>query len=349
MKNILDSESIVEFKRLLEKHDRIILTCHMRPDGDAIGSTLGLYHLLRTMGKDVSVVVPDRAPRSLHFLPGIKTLAVYTQYDPYCTRLVGEAGLIIMCDFNTASRQGGMASLIENATCDKVLIDHHRDPDIKCDVMFSYPEMSSTCELAFRIIAACGYYGLVNRESATCLLTGIITDTQNFTVNCDNPEIYEIMMRLLEKEVNKKMIVDEALKATSYDALRLNSFALLNRLRIFETSRCALIVLSKEDLAEFKYQKGDTEGLVNMPLDIRGVVYSVFMREDSDCIKVSTRSKYGFPVCDICRDLFNGGGHQMAAGGEFYGTLDECRELFLEHMADYDKHLPQKLDKLEIR
>lgn len=349
MKNIFNTGDINEFKRLIEKHDRLVLTCHMRPDGDAVGSTLGLYHLLRSLGKDVNVVIPDRIPRSLSFLPGSKELVVHTQYDPYCSRLVSEAGLIIMCDFNTPRRQGDLAPLIEGAQCDKVLIDHHREPDINCDVKFSYPEMSSASELAFRIIAASGLYDAVNIDSATCLLTGIITDTRNFTVNCGNPEIYEILVRLLDKGVDKKRIIDEALNSTTYDALRLNSFALLERLKIFESSRCALITLSKEDLERYNYQKGDTEGLVNMPLEIRGVVYSVFMREDSDCIKVSTRSKFDFPVCDICKDLFNGGGHLMAAGGEFYGTLDECRELMMSHMKDYDKHLPQKLEKLEIR
>ena len=108
------------------------------------------------------------------------------------------------------------------------------------------------------------------------------------------------------------------------------------------------MVLSKEDLDRFNYLKGDTEGLVNQPLNIRGIVYSVFMREDPDCIKVSTRSKFDFPVCDICSDLFNGGGHLMAAGGEFYGTLEECRSVFIENMSKYDRHLPQRLDKLDL-
>lgn len=349
MKNIFKTDDINEFSSLVEKNDRIVLTCHMRPDGDAVGSTLGLYHLLRVMGKDVHVVIPDRIPRSLNFLPGTGELVVYTQYDPYCTRLVNEAQLIIMCDFNTGSRQGELAPIIQEATCAKVLVDHHRDPDMPCNLKFSYPEMSSTCELVFRLIAACGWYSDVDLNSATCLLAGIITDTQNFTVNCNNPEIYEIMMRLLEKGVDKKQIVDEALKSTSYDALRLNSFALLERLTIFEHSRCALTVLSKEDLEAYKYQKGDTEGLVNIPLNIRGIVYSVFMREDSDCIKVSTRSKYDFPVCDICRDLFNGGGHLMAAGGEFYGSLEECRKVFIDNMSKYDKFIPAKIEKLDIR
>lgn len=349
MKNIFDNDDIKEFRKLLDSSERIVLTCHMRPDGDAVGSTLGLYHLLKSFGKEVNVVIPDRVPRSLTFLPGVKDIAVFTQYDTYCSRLVDEAQLIIMCDFNTAKRQGDLAPVIQNAECAKVLIDHHREPDIPCEVTFSFPEASSTCELVFRLIAACGFYNDLDLNGAMAILTGLITDTQNFTVNCSDPEVYEIMMRLLEKGADKKTIVDEAIKSTSYDALMLNSFALLERTRIFPKSRCALVVLSKEDLKKFNYQKGDTEGLVNMPLNIRGIVYSVFMREDADCIKVSTRSKFDFPVCDVCKDLFNGGGHLMASGGEFYGSLQECVDLFIEHMADYDRFLPEKLDKLEYK
>lgn len=349
MKNILDSHKINEFRNLVNQHEDIVLTCHMRPDGDAIGSTLGLYHLLLKIGKRPHVVVPDRLPKSLMFLPGTKDIAVNSQYDPYCARIVSEADLIIMCDFNTPSRQGELAKIIEEASCSKILIDHHRDPDVKCDLSFSFPEMSSTCELVFRILAAAGFWQDIDRDCATCLLTGIITDTQNFTVNCNNPEIYEILMRLLEKGVDKKQIIDEAIKSRSLDSIRLSSFALLERMRILEKNRCALIVLSKEDLDKFNYKKGDTEGLVNVPLEIPGIVYSIFMREDPDCIKISSRSKFDFPVCDICKDLFNGGGHLMAAGGEFYGSLKDCEALFLEHISDYDRHLPQKLEKIEIK
>lgn len=349
MKSVLNTQNVSDFKHLIEEHDNIVLTCHMRPDGDAIGSTLGLYHLFKKLGKQAYVVVPDRLPRSLMFLPGVKDILINSQYDPYCARIVNDADLIVMCDFNTYSRQGELASIISEAKCKKVLIDHHREPDIEADVVFSFPEMSSTCELVFRIVAAMGYWEDVNNDSATCILTGLITDTQNFTVNCNDPEVYEILMHLLEKEVDKKRIVDEALKSKSFDALRMNSFAILERLRIFEKNRCALITLSKEDLEKFHYQKGDSEGLVNVPLQIPGVVYCVFMREDPDCIKVSCRSKFDFPVCDICKDLFNGGGHLMAAGGEFYGSLKECEDVFINHIADYDKHLPHKLEKIEIK
>lgn len=348
MIKILNPTSVRKFSALLQESDRIILTCHVHPDGDAIGSTLGLWHLLRVLGKQPAVVVPDIPPRSLRFLPDFNEIAVYTRHDPYCTRLVEESDLIICCDFNTPSRQDHLAPLIQNSKAPKVLIDHHQCPDMQTVVEFSYPEMSSTCELVFRIIAACGLYSDLDRNAATCLLTGLITDTQNFTVNCNNPDVFEILMKLMEKGADKRRIIEECVKACSYDSLMLKAYSICNKLEVFQKHRAALITLSREDLDHYHYEKGDTEGLVNEPLNIRGMVYSIFMREDPDCIKVSARSKLNFPVSRICSDLFNGGGHLQAAGGEFHGTLEECRELLIANLDRYDEFLPTRIEKLEI-
>lgn len=349
LKNIFNQEKLKDFQELLKESERIVVTCHMRPDGDAIGSSLGLYHLLKSFGKDVSVILPDRAPESLMFLPGISEVVIYTQHEEYARRLLSETDLIVMCDFNTAKRQGNMAPAVQGSSATKVMIDHHCNPDMECRIVFSYPEMSSTCELMFRLIAALGYYSEMNLESATCLLTGLITDTQNFTVNISDPETYDIMIRLLEKGADKERIIYEAVKSISYNALRLNCYAVSERLEIFPAHRCALITLSKEDLEKFHYKKGDTEGLVNEPLRIRGIVYSVFLREDNDCIKVSMRSRYNFPVGEICREVFDGGGHVQAAGAEYYGTLADCRDKMMKAMRDYDRYLPSKLEKIELK
>lgn len=347
MKDFLNTNDIKKFVALVDQSERIVLTCHVHPDGDAIGSTLGLMHLLRDLGKHATVVVPDTPPRSLRFLPDFNEIAVYTRHDPYCTRLVEESDLIICCDFNKMSRQDHLAPLIEDAKSTKILIDHHEEPDIDCALQFSYPDMSSTCELVFRIIAASGLYSDLNRNSATCLLTGLITDTQNFTVNCRNNDVYEILAKLMDKGADKRKIIEECIKACSYWSLKLKAYALSNKLEIFPSHRGCLITLDKAELEQMHYEKGDTEGLVNDPLNIRGMVYSVFMREDPDCIKVSCRSKHEFPVSQICKDLFNGGGHRMAAGGEFHGTLEECRDLLITHLNDYDSYLPKKIEKLE--
>lgn len=349
MEKILNPESVKELATLLNQSEKIVLTCHVHPDGDAIGSTLGLWHLLKSLGKQPAVVVPDMPPRSLRFMPDFNEIAVYTRHDPYCTRLVEESELIICCDFNKPSRQDHLAPLIQGAKAQKVLIDHHEEPDMECKVIFSYPEMSSTCELVFRIIAALGLYSDVDRNCATCLLTGLITDTQNFTVNCRSNEVYEILRLLMEKGAEKGRIIEECVKACSYDSLRLKAYALYENLEIFPEHRCCLVTLSKPELDRFNYEKGDSEGLVNEGLNIRGMVYSIFMREDPDCIKVSARSKANFPVSKICSDLFNGGGHIQASGGEFKGTLEECRELLIANMDRYDRYLPKRFEKLEIK
>lgn len=218
---------------------------------------------------------------------------------------------------------------------------------VLADIMLSYPDMSSTCELCFRIIAAMGLYGDVTKDCATALLTGIITDTRNFTVNCKHPDLYEILMHLLEKGVDKEMIVREALNTRSYWSLKLEAFAISERMKVFQQHRCSLIALSKEDLDKFHYDRGDTEGLVNRPLEVKDIVYSIFMREDSDCVKVSARSKDGFPVSEICKDLYGGGGHLQAAGGEYYGTLEDCKNLLVENLNNYDKYLPKENKKLQ--
>lgn len=339
MDKLVDTEKAKELKRMIGDSERIVLTCHVRPDGDAIGSTLGLYHLLHSLGKEATVVVPDKAPVSLSFLPGFKEIAVYTCHTDYCKTTVGEADLIICCDFNTPSRQDNLAPLIQGASARKVLIDHHQEPDSFADLLISYPDMSSTCELCFRLIAAMGLYGEINLDCATCLLTGIITDTRNFTVNIKHSDIYEILMRLLEKGVDKEKIVRESLNTRSYWSLKLEAYSLSEKLQIFPSHRAAVITLSKGELEKYHYERGDTEGLVNRPLEIKGVVYSIFFREDSDCIKVSARSVGSFPVSEICKQLYGGGGHLQAAGGEFHGSLEDARKILIDNMGKFDKYL----------
>ncbi|MDE7109983.1 MAG: bifunctional oligoribonuclease/PAP phosphatase NrnA, partial [Muribaculaceae bacterium] len=339
MDKLIDSGKAKDFRRLIERSERIVLTCHVRPDGDAIGSTLGFWHLVRTLGKEASVIVPDKAPANLSFLPGFKEIGVYTCHPQYCEKMFAEADLVICCDFNTPSRQDNLAPLMLASPAVKVLVDHHQEPDTFTDLSFSYPDMSSTCELVFRLIAAMGLYEEVNLDCATCLLTGIITDTRNFAVNCKHPDLYDILMRLLGKGVDKERIVKEALTTRSLSSLKLEAYAISEKLEVFHRHKAALITLSRGELDRFNYERGDTEGLVNRPLEVKGLVYSIFMREDPDCIKVSARSCDGFPVSEICKDLYAGGGHIQAAGGEFHGTLEQCRALLLENMDKYDKYL----------
>lgn len=339
MEKLVDSGKAKEFRRLIERSERIVLTCHVRPDGDAIGSTLGFWHLLRAIGKEAAVIVPDKAPTNLAFLPGFKEIGVYTCHPQYCEKMFTEADLVVCCDFNTPSRQDNLAEVMMSSPGVKVLVDHHQEPSDFTSLTFSYPDMSSTCELVFRLIAAMGLYEEVSLDCATCLLTGIVTDTRNFAVNCKHPDLYDILMRLLAKGADKERIVKEALTTRSLSSLKLEAYALSEKLEVFPRHKAALITLSRDELERYNYERGDTEGLVNRPLEVKGLVYSVFMREDADCIKVSARSCDGFPVSEICKNLYGGGGHIQAAGGEFHGTLEECRSLLIENMDYYDKYL----------
>lgn len=348
MDKILDTRKVDKFDKLLQGVTSIVLTCHVRPDGDAVGSTLGWKHLLERMGKSVAVVVPDNAPKSLAFLPGFDSMAVFTRHEEYCEKLFKDADLVICCDFNQPSRLDRMQRLLDECICPKVLIDHHVDPSSFADILFSFPDMSSTCELSFRIMAELGLYSEINLASATCLLAGMVTDTKNFTVNCKSPDIYEILQRLLEKGCDKNRIVRLALIEKSYGALMLEAYALSSKLEIFPEFHGAVICLDKEECERYHYEKGDTEGIVNRPTEIRGITFSFFLREDSDCVKISARSIMDFPVNEICKDIFGGGGHVMAAGAEFYGSLSDCRKRLVEAFPKYSHYLKGRIEKLDF-
>lgn len=341
MKQMLIDADVKRFSEIIDRSKNVVLTCHVRPDGDALGSTMGFCHLLKTLGKEATVIVPDQPPKTLTFMPGFKNLAIYTRHDPYCQRLVAEADLIICCDFNKPSRQDQLEPLIQNAGCTKVLIDHHEDPDYFADLTFSYPDMSSTCELVFRIVAAMGLYPQLNKDAAVCLLTGIVTDTRNFTVNIKELDIYEILMKLIEKGADKDRIVKLSLNTKTLSSLKIQAYAIAERMEILEKHKAAIITLDRETLKHYNYEKGDTEGLVNLPLEVKGMVSSFFLREDPEFIRISARSQGNFPVSKVCEDLFGGGGHLQAAGGEYVGSLESCKQLLVASLPKYDSYLPK--------
>ena len=343
---LLNDKQIKDLQSLLRSAQKVVLCCHVRPDGDAIGSTLGWLHMLTAMGKSVRVVTPDQPPRSLSFLPGYADIVPYSRYGDFARELFAGADLVICCDFNTPSRLSELEPLFSTCKARKVLIDHHERPQHFCDLQFSWPDMSSTCELVFRIMAALGWYDELNLDAATCLTTGIITDTRNLSVNVQHLDLYEIMVALLRKGVNKRLILREALETKSEDAVKLTSFALYERLKVIAKHHAAIVYLKKEDLARFNYEKGDTEGLVNMALELRGVVYSAFLREDDKSIRLSMRSIGNFPVSRICSEHFGGGGHLQAAGGDFHGTIEEAIAKLESVMPEYDAELREAVAQL---
>ena len=341
---IIDEKTIERLRTFINGAQRIVITCHKSPDGDALGSSLALCHVLRRLGKDAVVVTPDMAPKSLEFIPGVKELIVLTKHELRAKRAMNEAQLLFCLDFNSMKRIDRLAELVEPLKVRRVLIDHHLDPDDIFDIVISHPEASSTCELIFRVLMQMGQLRLMDRHAASCLYVGLLTDTGGFAYSCDNPEFYEILASVMRRHFDRITLYNKAMNTFSADSLRLQGYAINEKMQLFPEQGAALITLDKEELERFNYNRGDTETLVNKPLAIPEIYWSVFMREDADKIKVSCRSQGDFSVSDICARYFNGGGHFNAAGGDFVGTLDEAVAVFHQILADL---FPEKVKSQE--
>lgn len=326
---IIREEEIQKAKKYVEKGDKFVIITHVTPDGDALGSSLGLYHFLNEFGKDnVSVIVPNGFPSFYKWMPGAKDIVIHERYPDFSEQLIQDADVIFCLDFNEPKRIEKLASTVVAADGRKVMIDHHLNPSDFCRVIMSYPEISSTSELVFRFICRMGMYELINKEAAECIYTGMMTDTGSFTYNSNHPEIYTIIGELIKKGIDKDLIYRRVNQVYSESRLRLMGFTLYEKMRVFSEQHSALITLSKEELERFQYKTGDTEGFVNLPLSIDNIQFAVFIREDKDYIKVSLRSVGEFPCNEFASRYFNGGGHKNASGGEYFGSLEDAVKVF---------------------
>lgn len=318
-KVILES-NIVQAGKLIDNSKKILLTSHISPDGDAIGSTLGFYHMLTKLGKNVTVMVPNRYPAFFKWMPGIEKVVIMEENKAESVKIFKESDLIFCIDYNSLDRVNGMKPLIETSKSKIIVIDHHLNPNIKADVCISHPEISSSSELVFRFLCRWGYYPEITLEAAQCVYTGMMTDTGGFTYNSNDPEIYTIIKLLLEKGVDKDDIYRKVFNTYSENRLRLLGYC-LNKMEILNDCNTAIITLTLDEQKQFNYAIGDTEGFVNMPLQIENINKSVFLREDKDKIKLSFRSQGDVPV-NVLAEKFGGGGHKNAAGGESYTSLE---------------------------
>jgi len=340
LKPIIPADKIEQFREMIQDANSILITCHLSPDGDAIGSTLAMREVLLAVGKQVYVVTPDAPPQYLMFVPGAKEIVNSRKYADFAAKLFGEADLIICMDFNASYRIDNLEPLLINSKANKVLIDHHIDPENFCDLTFSYPEECSTCMLTFRIIAQLGWMQLMNKNIAEAICTGMMTDTGNFTYSAQNPDIYIVLAELIRRGADKEKIYKLAFNTKSINQFGLEAYALANKLTIYPEKRAALITLTLEELNRFHYRSGDTEGLVNKPLAIPEVLYVAFLREGKDYVKVSCRSEGEIPVNRLCSDFYGGGGHKNAAGGEFHGSMKDAVDIFQKAMDEFEKYIP---------
>lgn len=337
--SIISSKVVDRTMLMIEQHENIVITTHLSPDGDALGSTLALYHFLKMKNKNVHIIVPNSFPYYLEWLNGADRIINYEHQTEEANQLIKKANLLLSLDYNTPKRIGAMGDVFIKSDAKKILIDHHLDPGDCFDIIISHPAVSSTCELVFRLLYQANKYDIIDKTIAESIYCGMMTDTGGFTFNSNNPETYEIISLLLKKGINKDEIYSNVFHNFKEERLRLLGYILSQRMKIYDEYNAALLWLSKEDQQQFKFVKGDTEGFVNYPLSIKGIIFSVFIREDKDLIKISFRSQGKFPANEFAGKYFNGGGHLNASGGEFHGTIEQAIELFESGIEHYKETL----------
>lgn len=336
----MNKQDITSIKQLLSTKKKIVIVPHKNPDGDAIGSTLGLYHYLLKGHHQVNVLTPNDYPKFLKWIPGNDTVLKHDTQTEICEDLINDADIIFTLDFNAFHRTGNMGTVLENSHAIKIMIDHHQAPDDYAKYTYSDVSMSSTCEMVYHFIDMLGDSDSIDSKIATCLYVGIMTDTGSFRFSSTTSVTHNIVAKLIEKGANNAEIHNNVYDTNSYQGLQLLGCALTN-LRVIPESRAAYITLSQDELQKYDYKKGDTEGVVNYGLSIDRVVLAAIFIEDKNegIIKISLRSKGNFSVNEMSRAHFEGGGHTNAAGGKSHLSLEKTVEKFISILPSYNKAL----------
>ena len=318
---MFNTHELSEIKKILNPQNKIVIITHYNPDGDAIGSSLGLKHYLNTKGIDAEVVAPNDFPKFLKWMPDAKKIIIADYKQKKASDLIKNADIIFILDFNTPSRSGNfISSLIEKSKGKKILIDHHQQPDT-FDFVYSDTTIPATCQMIYHFIEAMEETHFINENTAKCLYTGIMTDTGGFRYRSTSATTHRITANLIEKGAEPSEISSNTWDTNSISRIHLLSL-ILSRLEVINDGKTAILYLKRDELKKYGFEKGDTEGFVNYGLSILGVEVSAFFIEDlyEEFIKISFRSKKNIDVNNFSRKYFNGGGHINASGGK---SLDD--------------------------
>jgi bifunctional oligoribonuclease and PAP phosphatase NrnA len=338
--NTLVWDSTAEVVKILDKPSKkIAFLIHINPDGDALGSALALSRLLANKGHDCLVISPNDFPDFLRWMPGAPEICLLSESFNRAEEFMKEAELIFVVDCNELKRIIRLQEDYNASSAYKVLIDHHPGPDLAVDCMLSDTSVSSTAELIYRFMMETGLQQYADKEVATCILTGIMTDTGCFSHNSSSRKTYETVASLLDYGIDKDEIYNRIYNNYSEKRMHLLGFSLHEKMEVLEGYHTAIISLTKDELNRFNFQVGDTEGFVNYPLSIKGICFSVLFVENSNKIRVSLRSKGSFAVNEIARKYFNGGGHANASGGDSFENMEETISRFKAIIPDYEKEL----------
>ncbi|MFT3918695.1 DHH family phosphoesterase [Cloacibacterium sp.] len=323
-----------EIKNLLLPENKVVIITHYNPDGDAIGSSLGLKHFLKTLGLEPIVIVPNDFPKFLKWMPEAKKTIIADYKRKMASDAIKDADVIFCLDFNAHNRIGIVGDWLANATAKKILIDHHQQPE-DFDFVYSDVTIPATCQMIYHFIEALGKEDLVNQNIAECLYTGIMTDTGGFRFRSTSATTHRIVANLIEKGADPAMITSNTWDTNTVSRLHLLSL-ILGRIELVKDGKVAILYLKRDELKEFGFEKGDTEGFVNYGLSIAGTKMSAFFMEDlyEDFIKISFRSKDDVDTNAFARAHFNGGGHINASGGKYFKNIHETIEDFKEKIEE---------------
>ncbi len=332
-----EADQMAAFKTLLTTAKHIVVTSHQNPDGDAFGSGLAMTHLLRKVTQaEVTFISPTDYASYIAWMPGVADIKVYnTTLDEQ----IKAADVIFCCDFSALSRLKDMAKAVTEANCPKVILDHHEQPEGFGQYMFWNQKASSTCELVYKFIVDLGYEAAIDLDIATCIYTGLLTDTGSFRFNSTTAQVHLVVAALLAHGVNPSEIHRKLFDQNSIDRLKMLGHVFANKMVHLPELRTIYFSISEAELKQFNSKGGDTEGIVNYGLSIENVVMAAIFIEKDGMIKISFRSIHDFSVADLSRDHFEGGGHKNAAGGRSLKSMQETIEKFLTLLPNYKESL----------
>ncbi len=330
------TEKISALNTAIKNAKKIVITAHKSPDGDSIGSSLALFHYLKQEHHHITICHPDKAPLFLQWMPDFSEICAHDKHPAKVESCMSEADLIFCLDYNSPGRIGKMDDALAQSTATKIMIDHHRDPaENFVDIAFSDPSVCSTAQLIYQLMEARNDLDKMTIDLATCIYTGIITDTGSFRFSSVTPKTHEIAARLIDFGLNHAEIHEQIFDTNTENRIRLTSYALLEKLTILREYSAAYIGLSKEEQERFSAEKGDTEGLVNQALSVAGIKMALFFKESDGIIKISFRSTGKIPVNDMARNHFNGGGHLNASGGKYVGKMEDAIAKFVTILPNF--------------
>ncbi len=336
----MNKQDIQDIKELLSAPKKVVIVPHKNPDGDAMGSSLGLYHYLTKLNHEVQVIAPNDYPDFLKWLPGDSSVIKYESAVKESDALIKNADVIFTLDFNALHRTGSMEDILTSSMAIKIMIDHHQQPDDYATYMYSDVSMCSTCQMMYHFLEMLGEEDCIDKDIATCLYTGIMTDTGSFRFRSTSSMTHRVIANLIDRGADNAQIHNSIYDTNSYARLQLLGCALSN-LKIVPELCTAYISLSQKELNKYNFKKGDTEGFVNYGLSLKGIIFAVIFIEhqQESIIKISMRSKGDFDVNQFARTYFNGGGHTNASGGRSELSLSATIEKFITILPSHKKDL----------